>query len=133
MHPTVKLALSLLLQAPQLASSIDLPISFEKVKLEGIEIFHRILSIINQNPKHTTGTLLEHFSQDPLQPTIVELAAHDLLIPLATWQDEIQGVLLRIKDHDNDQCIQVLLAKGSKEGLTIEEKKLLQQLLSIRK
>lgn len=129
---TVKLALSLLVQSPSLAAQCDFPLSFDEVQLAGMTLFRKVMAEIDQNTKHTTATLLEHFSEDPAKPLLIELATLEILIPETAWKDELQGILLRIKDLDREQRIQDLLAKGGREGLTTEEKLLLQRLLAIR-
>jgi DNA primase len=129
----VLLALRLLLQAPGLAQRIAIPPNLEEIQLEGFEIIRKILSILNQTPLQTTGCLLEYFSNDPVQPLLMELAAQDLLIPDPGWQNELQGAFERILEANKGEQIQVLLAKGSKKGLTMDEKLLLQRLLSTRK
>lgn len=129
----VLLAIRLLLQAPSLAQRIAIPPNFEEIQLEGFDIIRKLLSILKQNPLQTTGCLLEYFSDDPARSLLTELAAQDLLIPDPGWQNELQGAFERIFEIDNEQKIQILLAKGSKEGLTMDEKLLLQRLLSTRK
>lgn len=129
----VQLVIRLLLQSPPLFEQLIIPPAFEETKIEGIDIIHRLLAIIKQNPKQTTGCLLEHFSKEPIQNLLVEFAAQDLLIPDRAWQEELQGAIERIIAISKEEEIQKLLAKGSQEGLSMEEKLLLQRLLSTRK
>ncbi len=129
----VLLAIRLLLQAPGLVQRVAIPPNFETIQLEGFDIIRKLLSILKQNPLQTTGCLLEYFSNDPARPLLMELAAQDLLIPDPGWHNELQGAFERILEIEKELQIQTLLAKGSKEGLTMEEKLLLQRLLSTRK
>lgn len=134
LSPPIRLALCLLLQDPKLAK--NLPIKediFKTITLDGIDLIGRILTLIQEAPDPTTGSLLEYLKEDPEKNLYIELATQDLLIPAETWQEELQGAFDCIIKIDRETCIQTLLTKGKTQGLTFDEKKLLQNLLISQK
>jgi DNA primase len=128
----LRLAISLLLQRPSLQEQLVIPDSFAAVSLNGAALIRKVLLILNENPKQTTGSLLEYFNEDEKR-LLTELAVQDVMVPEAAWQEELQGTFDRIVAMNTEDTVTQLLSKGSRSGLTTEEKILLQQLLSIKK
>ncbi|MBA2653793.1 MAG: DNA primase [Gammaproteobacteria bacterium] len=129
LYAPLKLALSIILQRPLLGKNLEIPQNFFTIKLEGMDLLQKVIQIIQQNSPATTGSLLEHLQDEEQKPLVIELASQDILTPDEGWQDELQGAVARIIKNGIEQHIQILLAKGKKEGLTQEEKQLLQKLL----
>lgn len=127
--PPLKLAISLLLQNPALLNKLEIPADFDAVQLNGISLLRRLISLIKQHTLQTTGMLLEYLTEEDHKDLLLNLAAQDLLIPEDAWQSELQGAIYRIIDAAKEDRIQALLAKGKKDGLSPEEKQLLQSLL----
>lgn len=132
MLPPVKLAIALLTQKPQLLEKIQIPATFSKVGLKGVASLKCLIAFIERRPKQTTGSLLEFIKEEEDFPLFEKLATIDLLIPEDAWQNELEGAISCILELENQDRIQQLLAKGNLEGLTTEEKLLLQELLLAR-
>jgi DNA primase len=129
----VRLAISLLLQAPRLLSTANIPKRFANIHVKGMEFLTKLIIIIQKNPEQTTGSLLEYFKEQHEMALLTELATQDLLIPEKTWPKELQGALNWIAENEIEIQIQELLAKGKQQGLTSDEKKMLQNLLILQK
>ena len=128
----ILLAISLLLQCPQLLESLVIPTHFDRIQLEGIGILKQVMGIIYQHSTQTTGSLLEYLKGEEEKHLLAELASQDLLISDEAWQNELQGAFKRILDIDVERQIQKLLSKGRQEGLSFDEKTRLQGLLAER-
>jgi DNA primase len=129
----LRLSLSLLLQNPKLLFDLRIPDYFYSLELDGMALLYKIIKIIQQNPHLTTGSLLEYVEEDSEKSLFQELAMVDLLIPDAIWLSELQGAVIRLCEIDLEQRIHLLMAKGSREGLNLEEKRSLQKLLVSQK
>lgn len=130
--PPVRLALSLLLQKPQLLLNITVPPEVKHVKFVGIPTLLRLMEIISENPEQNTGSLLEYCRNQKQRELLAELATIKHLIPVSHWKDELQGALIRIVDLAQEHEIQELLAKGNRVELSKDEKSRLQLLLKQR-
>jgi DNA primase len=129
----VRLAISLLLQAPRLLSTATVPKRLANMHVKGMEFLTKLIIIIQKNPEQTTGSLLEYFKEQNEMALLTELATQDLLIPEKAWPKELQGALNWIAENEIEIQIQELLAKGKQQGLTSDEKKMLQNLLILQK
>lgn len=128
----IRLAIGLLIQNPKLLEKILIPATFNSMELQGIDILKRVIGVIKQNSQQTTGSLLEFFKGEEDFSVISSLAAMDLLIPEDAWQAELQGAFDCIMGMEKEEHIRQLISKGNEQGLTAEEKQLLQQLLVAR-
>lgn len=129
----IRTALSLLLQAPTLLANIKFDENLDELDLPGSATLLRVLTVIKANSVATTGALFEYLKADPERDLLLDLAAQDLLMPIEAWQEELQGALYRIIEIQAERHIQALLTKGKQQGLSLDEKKLLQNLLISKK
>jgi DNA primase len=133
LHPTIRLAIALLLQEPQLLQKVTIPPMLDSLQMTGIEILQQIIAILRDKPNKITGSLLEYWREDHENGQIIaELAAVELMVPNNCWGNELQSAFDRILQLNREQIIQQLLAKGSKEGFSITEKQRLQELMAQR-
>jgi DNA primase len=128
----IRLAISLLIQAPHLGQKITLPEGFALLNFKGIAIINKIMTILGQKPQQTTGSLLEYF-KDQEKTLVADLAGQEILIPNQAWEVELKETLDWIMTMSVEETIKELMGKGNRQGLTEKEKLQLQQMLSARK
>ncbi|MGJ8482632.1 DNA primase [Pseudoalteromonas sp. SYSU M81236] len=115
-------AIGVLLQHPNLATSIAYMPELAEMKIAGIELFLRIQHLALERQGITTAQILESFrgSQE-----------YDALIKLATWQhqindDRLETVFKNTFKFIEDQCLnyrlETLLIKDKTQGLSSEER-----------
>ncbi len=128
-EPTLRLALCLLIQKPNLISDFTPPENFYMIQMKGMDFLIKILLLAKQNPLLTTGALFEHVDEEQDKFLFQELATQELLIPEESWAEELQGAIKRISELEKEHKIFILMQKGKKAGFTEEEKQSLQKLL----
>ncbi len=125
---TLRLALTCLLQQPSLAQYLTEPMP--SLDIPGFVLFSEVLALIQQNPKITTGMLLEHWRNRDEEKTLAKLAQVEHMVSEAGIKNEFLGAIKRLKKLANEQVIECLLAKGAQSGLSIEEKQQLRELIN---
>lgn len=129
-HSPVRLAIMLLLQYPHLAAEIALPSEFNTLSLAGMPILLELYQSLKENPQYTTGMLVEHWRDREEATVMQKLATQAHCIPETGVIQELQGAFLQLKALCLDQKIDWLLQEAQIRGLTLDEKALLQQLIS---
>jgi len=120
LHPSIRLALALLIQYPSLLSHLSGPLP--QSRLEGAELLSQLIEIIKKNPALTTGTLMEHWREHPDEALLAQLAQWEHMLPEEGIKDEFLGVIRQLTILSIDEEINRLLAKAAQEGLSDEEK-----------
>ena len=116
----LRLAMTLLVQHPELAKSIDEPIpAFEA---PGFDLFKQLLSILEQQPNLTTGGLLEFWRDQTDSEVIAKLAQTEHMIPPDGIKNEFLGTIRLLRKLSQKQTIESLLARAAMAGLSEEEK-----------
>lgn len=77
----MRLAISLLLQNPQMAYQLDEIPEFKEMQIPGLTLLNSLLEICRVTPHLSTGLLLEHWREQPQEKQ---------LITLATWNNQVQ-------------------------------------------
>ncbi|WP_063703036.1 DNA primase [Pseudoalteromonas gelatinilytica] len=115
-------AIGILLQHPNLATSIAYMPELAEMKIAGIELFLRIQHLALEREGVTTAQILESFRGG---------AEYDALVKLATWQhqindDRLETVFKNTFKFIEDQCLnyrlETLLIKDKTQGLSSEER-----------
>ncbi|WP_462177784.1 DNA primase [Pseudoalteromonas gelatinilytica] len=115
-------AIGILLQHPNLATSIAYMPELAEMKIAGIELFLRIQHLALEREGVTTAQILESFRDG---------AEYDALVKLATWQHQIndnrlETVFKNTFKFIEDQCLnyrlETLLIKDKTQGLSSEER-----------
>ena len=115
-------AIGILLQHPNLATSIAYMPELAEMKIAGIELFLRIQHLALEREGITTAQILESFRGG---------AEYDALVKLATWQhqindDRLETVFKNTFKFIEDQCLnyrlETLLIKDKTQGLSSEER-----------
>ncbi|TEW56490.1 DNA primase [Psychromonas sp. RZ22] len=130
----MRLAISLLLQQPQMAYQLPEIPEFKEMQIPGLTLLNTLLEICRETPHLSTGLLLEHWRNQPEEKQ---------LITLATWKNQVQEdkyeqVFFDILDNflslHLTQRIEFLKQKSRQgEVLTTEETVQLAQLLKEQK
>jgi len=130
----MRLAISLLLQNPQMVYQLPEIPEFKEIQIPGLTLLNSLLEICRETPHLSTGLLLEHWRSKPEEK---------LLITLATWKHQVQEdkyeqVFFDILDNfltmHMTQRIEFLKQKSRQGGiLSIEETLQLDKLLREQK
>ena len=130
----MRLAISLLLQHPQMAYQLEEIPEFKEMQIPGLTLLNSLLEICRVTPHLSTGLLLEHWREQPQEKQ---------LITLATWNNQVQEdkyeqVFFDILDNflslHLNQRIEFLKQKSRQgEVLTTEETVQLARLLKEQK
>jgi DNA primase len=126
----VQKAISLLLQAPILAQEA---FDMEKIsQLPGVEIglFVDLINLLKTQQNFTIGAILEYYRETKFGELLTKLAVWEPVIPKEGLKNEFIGTLAMLSKQYAEKSIQALLKKSSVSGLSLEEKILLQKLIS---
>lgn len=135
----VRAAITLLVQRPLLATSIEPPWTFAELRQPGIGLLVELIELCRMRPGITTGALLEHFAERDEAGSLQKLAVSD---DFPGGEDEAHAEFLGSMAQldrqtetqrrvDLQQRLRELEAKGV-EGLGEAEKNELRGLLSNR-
>ncbi len=124
---SLRLAITLLVQEPTLANSMTEPLP--TLEIRGFDLLTRLISIIKTHAVTTTGELLEYFRESEEEKILVKFAHMEHMIPDAGITLEFLGSIARLKKLANKQMIDAMLSKAAQNGLTLDEKKYLHELI----
>ncbi len=129
-------AIGLLIQHPQLATSVEYLPELAQMNIPGIQLLLELQSVCLQNTHYTTAQLLEYFRDMPQYDALKKLAVwrHDINEQALT--EEFQNTFQFIEDQCLNFRLETLLIKDKTEGLNSEERlecALLTQALSSRR
>jgi len=126
---TIRLALALVIQHPFLAKT-DIDINkLSTIKAPGLILLIQLLEFIKQNPKLTTGAILEHWRDKEAFQELSKLAFWEHCVPEVGLEQEFRDILQRLCEFGREQQIEALFQKASQEGLSTAEKRTLQELI----
>ena len=128
----VRAAISILLQKPSLATSLDGHRAFAGLRQPGVELLIELLELVEQRPDISTGTLLEHFAAREELGALQKLAAQALPGDDAMWTQELHDAVLQLERQLLQQRLEELQAKLSSQGLDETDKYELRELLKAR-
>ncbi|MDR3476623.1 MAG: DNA primase [Gammaproteobacteria bacterium] len=127
----LRVVMTLLIQQPSLVELITTPIPL--LDLNGYDLLVQLIEKAKQNPKVTTGGLLEHWRDQPDGKLLAKLAQWEHMIPEAGVQHEFIGALNNLSKLAHGNAIENLLAKAAQIGLSPEEKQSLSELITSKK
>lgn len=131
----VHLAISLLLHEPNLVAEIpDLAkisvIAESNFDLPEIKLLVELLGFLKSKQNFTIGAILEYYRNSRDFEVLAKLAILEPIIKADRLKDEFLGSIERIYERGREHTIQLLMQKAKTINLSIEEKKLLQQLIA---
>ncbi|PKG39470.1 DNA primase [Psychromonas sp. Urea-02u-13] len=130
----MRLAISLLLQHPNIAYGLpDFP-EFKELQLPGLTLLNSLLEICRESPNITTGQLLEHWRETPQSKQLNQLAVWENNIKEDKYEDQFLDTLEKFLNLHLNNKIEYLKQKArSGDALTSEETQQLARLLSEQK
>lgn len=128
---TLRLAITLLVQEPQLASDINETIP--ALEVPGAALFMELIENIKQYSLPNTGALLEYWRDRKERKLLEKLARIEHMIPTTGIKNEFLGAIEQLKKLAYNQQIKRLLAKAEQGDLSFEEKQLLHELIHNKK
>ncbi len=134
-NKTLQLAITLLLQQPSLALSINNYGWLQTLPDKGSKLLHQLLEIIHKTPKINTSMLLEHWRDNTkLYDRLASLAMSEREERIQGHeQQELQDCINRLLLHARKIRVDYLQHKAAEQGLTNQEKSEYRQLLLLAK
>lgn len=128
----IRVAVALLLQNPEIYSSCIEHINPNLLVGDDQLILKKLLLYLSETPQSNTATLIELWRDSPLFESINKLAAWDHQVPEAEQIREFIDIVLFLQKQNKENKIHQLIEKSRQEGLTDEERILLQDMLRKR-
>jgi DNA primase len=123
-------ALQLLIQHPELAAHCSTDYFNHTSTEPGWALLVKLLKLLQENPKLSTGGILEHWRSEPEEVNILaKLASSGHLVPEKGLVAEFQDILAHLQSFPKEAQINTLLGKLRQQSITDSEKAELQQLL----
>ncbi len=134
-NKTLQLAITLLLQQPNLALSLKNYDWLLTLPDKGSKLLHQLLEIIHKTPKINTSLLLENWRDNPkLYDRLASLAMTEREERIqGQEQQELQDCVNRLLLHARKIRVDYLQQKAAEHGLTNQEKSEYRQLLLLAK
>jgi len=101
----VRSAISLLLQQPSLALSLQPPYRFVSLRQPGIALLTELMALIHTRPDITTGALLDAFAEREEAPALQALAVMEWPEEAIQWQVEFQDAIAQLNHQTLHQRI----------------------------
>lgn len=127
---TMRVLVALLLQNPHLATMVPSLQGLEQSKMAGLPLFVELVTRCNENPGLTTGQLLELYRGTNFSQTLETLATWNHMIVDEEVEAVFQDSLASIYDSALEQRLEALIARDRTQGLSAEERRELQSLLT---
>ena len=130
----MRLAISLLLQNPQMAYQLAEIPEFKEMQIPGLTLLNSLLEICRVTPHLSTGLLLEHWRNEPEEKLLITLATWKLQVKEDKYEEVFFDTLDKFLSLHLTQRIEFLKQKSRQgEILTTEETLQLAQLLREQK
>lgn len=124
---SLRLAITLLVQEPTLASELSEPLPL--LDMPGFDLLTQLIDVIKQNSIQTTGALLEYWRDSPEVKSLAKLAQIEHMIPVNGIKNEFLGSIARLKKLAHSRLIEKWIAKAAQSGLSTDEKQYLHELI----
>ncbi|BBN82690.1 DNA primase [Pseudoalteromonas sp. A25] len=115
-------AIGLLIQHPNLASSVEYLPELAQMNIPGIELLLELQSVCLSHPSYTTAQLLEYFRDKPQYQALQKLAIWQHDINEQALTQEFQNTFQFIEDQCLNFRLETLFIKDKTQGLTSEER-----------
>jgi DNA primase len=128
----VRAAITLLLQQPSLAESMQPPYMFAELRQPGIPLLVELIAMARARPGIGTGAVLEHFAGREEEAALQKLALVELPGDGSAWAEEFLDTLQQLDRQTRQQRIDELNAKVRAGTLSPGESVELRELLGAR-
>jgi DNA primase len=129
----VRGAISVLLQQPSLALSLEPPYGFKDLQQPGVALLVELLSLVHARPEITTGALLQHFAEREELNALQKLASQAMPGSEAHWRQELIDAAEQLEDQAIQQRLTELQAKMGAGPLDVADKYELMTLLQAQR
>jgi hypothetical protein len=129
----VRGAISVLLQQPSLALSLEPPYGFKDLQQPGVALLVELLSLVHARPEITTGALLQHFAEREELTALQKLASQAMPGSEAHWRQELIDAAEQLEDQAIQQRLTELQAKMGAGPLDVADKYELMTLLQAQR
>ncbi|WP_130831861.1 DNA primase [[Erwinia] mediterraneensis] len=127
---TMRVLVALLVQNPHLATLVPSLQGLEQSKMAGLPLFVELVTRCVENPGLTTGQLLELYRGTNFSQTLETLAIWNHMIVDEEVEAVFQDSLASVYDSALEQRLEALIARDRTQGLSAEERRELQSLLT---
>lgn len=131
LKPFIQLALTLLIQNPELVEAIKMPLPSSKI--QGVAFLQRLIQSIQKLSQKTTSSLLENWRGEKESRFIASLAVSEHTVPMDGIREEFLGALEHIHLLAIEEEINILLTKATNESLSENEKQNLTNFIKQKK
>lgn len=128
----IRLAIALLLQHPELYSACKSQINIDALDGNGQEVLYKLLKQIDAQPNTNTASIVEFWRDTELFDSLGKLAGWELRMPEEALAKEFVDTINFLQKQNLENKINEYIAKSRKQGLTVSERLLLQELLQKR-
>lgn len=125
----MRLAISLLVQHPELAHQIENPQTFANLPISGKELFVEMIELIKSSPHINTAMVLQHFNEHPQAQALKKLATRELFHVENGLTQEFIDIVNSLLKTFREQEIEQLLSKANATGLSQDDRVRLQALI----
>ena len=124
----IKQAIQILLHKPEFAKNIDISHQFKFIDEKGIDVFRKIISLVNEKDKAKLATIIEHFPDPKLQEYLSKLATEQNLINDNELASEFDDIIKRLDIQDQRKELTNLISKAKKSSLNSTDQGRLKEL-----
>ena len=124
----IKQAIQILLHKPEFAKNIDISHQFKFIDEKGIDVFRKIISLVNEKDKAKLATIIEHFPDPKLQEYLSKLATEQNLINDNELASEFDDIIKRLDIQDQRKELTNLISKAKKSSLSNTDQSRLKEL-----
>jgi len=121
----IRQAIKILINYPNLARRINLKKAFNSIdrkELRGIKIFDEILNFIQRRESIKSATIIEHFQDKKIRVHLKKIIAEPLLISEKEAKNELNEIVTRLYEKDNNSEFKALINKARENELNQTER-----------
>lgn len=128
----IRLAIAILIQHPEIYSSCHKKIDINALDGDGQEILQKLLKQVAESPETNTAALIEAWRDTPLFNSLGKLAGWEHNVPEEALVKEFIDIINFLQKQNFENKINLYIAKSRKQGLTVSERIILQDMLKQR-
>ncbi|MDP1602847.1 MAG: DNA primase [Legionella sp.] len=128
----IRLAIAILIQHPEIYSSCQQQIDINSLDGDGQEVLQKLLIQVAENPETNTAALIEVWRDTPLFSSLGKLAGWEHNVPEEALLKEFIDIINFLQKQNFENKINLYIAKSRKQGLTVSERLILQDMLKQR-
>jgi len=127
---TVRMAIAMILEMPELALQVEPPEHFSHLQLPGIALLEKLLVFIHNRPHIKTGAILDSWEQNEEVEFLRKILRWEHHVPESGVVSEFQGAIESLELQMKQQELDRLFQQSKVSPLTTEEKAVLSKLIA---